>query len=260
MATKVNGSSDLTKVTFNGTELSKITFNGVVVYEPKDYSDITNLSWDDIIDGANNYKFTSANLGQTKTLTINGVSYTVQIIGVNHDTLTSDTSKKANLTFQLKYLLAKTYPMDASLVTYPNWTGSSMRQSTLPTILTTIQTNIQNAIKSVIKLTTAGQKSTTVVETNDKLFLLSEIEISGEVSYSIAGEGTVYEYWSGKTATDRKKYLGEGGTSAIDYWERSPWNGGAYRFCAIYSDGTLTGQPSSFNSSNANGVSFAFCL
>src|SRR5574344_1750944 len=111
MATKVNGSSDLTKATFNGTELSKITFNGVVVYGSKDYSDIANLRWDDIIDGANNYKFTRANLGQTKQLDTNGVAYTAQLIGVNHDDLTYG-SGKANLTFQLKYLLPASYLMN----------------------------------------------------------------------------------------------------------------------------------------------------
>ena len=51
-------------------------------------------------------------------------------------------------------------------------------------------TEVQNGIREVNQMTSAGSQSATINTTADKLFLLSEIEIFGSVSYSKSGEGT----------------------------------------------------------------------
>src|SRR5574344_781221 len=97
-------------------------------------SDIANLSWDSIITFAKNKAFDSTHLGQIKQLDIGGVAYTVQIVGVNHDDLTDGTGK-ANLTFELKYLLATRYAMNATDTNSGGWEASKMRTDVLPAIL-----------------------------------------------------------------------------------------------------------------------------
>ena len=56
-------------------------------------------------------------------------------------------------------------------------------------------TEVQNGIREVNKLTSAGSQSTTINVTSDKLFLLSEIEIFGSLSFSKSGEGAQYDYY-----------------------------------------------------------------
>ena len=101
------------------------------------------------------------------------------------------------------------------------------------------------------KLTSAGSQSTTINTTADKLFLLSEIEIFGSVSYSKSGEGTQYDYYKAGNSKV-KKFNG----SANNWWERSPCGGGSTRFCFVNSNG----YANCYNASLANGVAFGFCF
>src|SRR5574344_1615342 len=198
-------------------------------------NDIADLSWDAIITLAKNKAFDSTHLGQTKQLDIGGVAYTVQIVGVNHDDLTDGTGK-ANLTFELKYLLATKYKMNDTDTNSGGWEASKMRTDVLPDILSQMPTNIQHAIKLVNKANCKVYNSATITYTNDKLFLLSEAEVSGVKTQAAALEGTQYEYWANNnTATARIKYLGEGGTTATTWWLRSPSSSNSNRFCIVNS-------------------------
>ena len=219
-------------------------------------SDIANLSWDNIIALAKHKAFDSTHLGQTKQLDIGGVAYTVQIVGVNHDDLTDETGK-ANLTFQLKYLLATNYAMNDTNTNSGGWEASKMRTNVLPNILSQMPTNIKNAIKSVNKANCKVYNNATITYTSDKLFLLSEAEVFGVKSQAAALEGTQYEYWANNnTATARIKYQGEGGTSVNNWWLRSPRSSGSSYFCRV----DTSGSASYGSASGTNGVSLAFDL
>ena len=67
---------------------------------------------------------------------------------------------------------------------------------------------VQNGIKQVKKLTSAGNKSSTINSTDDKLFLLSEIEIFGTTSNSFAGEGKQYDYYKAGNSKIHYKHKG----------------------------------------------------
>src|SRR5574344_562659 len=219
-------------------------------------SDIADLSWDDIITFAKNKAFNSTYLGQTKQLDIGGVAYTVQIVGVNHDELTDGTGK-ANLTFELKYLLATYYKMNDTNTNSGGWEASKMRTNVLPNILSQMPTNIQNAIKSVNKANCKVYNDATITYTSDKLFLLSEAELFGVKSKAAALEGTQYEYWANNnTNTARIKYKGEGGTTAGFWWLRSPASSSSTQFCVVTGGGLIYRGVSD----SVSGVSFAFCL
>ena len=188
-------------------------------------------------------------VGNSKTMTINGASYQVDIIGKNHDTYTA--GGKAPLTFQLHDCYADTKAMNSSNTNSGGWTSCAMRSTHLPAILALMPTEIQNGIREVNKLTSAGSQSATIDTTADKLFLLSEVEVFGSTSYSEAGEGTQYDYYKAGNSKVKKR-----NGSAAYWWERSPNGSGSASFCGVYSNGDAIYGYASY----ANGVAFGFCF
>lgn len=188
-------------------------------------------------------------VGNSKTMTINGTSYQVDIIGKNHDTYTA--GGKAPLTFQLHDCYADTKKMNSSNTNSGGWTSCAMRQTHLPAILALMPTEVQNGIREVNKLTSAGNQSSTINTTADKLFLLSEIEIFGSVSYSKSGEGTQYDYYKAGNSKVKNR-----NGSADFWWERSPYGSYSTNFCIVDSSGDAYYNNASF----AIGVAFGFCF
>ena len=188
-------------------------------------------------------------VGNSKTMTINGASYQVDIIGKNHDTYTAGGT--APLTFHLHDCYGETKNMNSTNTNSGGWTSCPMRSTHLPAILALMPTEVQNGIREVNKLTSAGSQSSTINTTADKLFLLSEIEIFGSVSYSKSGEGTQYDYY--KAGNSRvKNYNG----SASSWWERSPNGNSTIYFCTVSSSGNADYDVTK----KAYGVAFGFCF
>ena len=188
-------------------------------------------------------------VGDQKAMTIGGTDYLIDIIGINHDTYTA--GSVAPRTFQLHDCYADTKAMNSSNTNSGGWTRCTMRSTHLPAILALMPTEVQNGIREVNKLTSAGSQSSTINTTADKLFLLSEIEIFGSVSYSKSGEGTQYDYYKAGNSKV-KKFEG----SAIGWWERSPRGSNSARFCRVGERGDA-----GYNyASGSIGVSFGFCF
>lgn len=194
------------------------------------------------------------NIGDKKTLTVDGVTYTAVIIGFDHDNVANAGSygrSKAGITWQLLDCLNTTYQMNSSNTNNGGWTSCAMRTSTMATLLGKLPTALKNNIVPVTKLTSAGNQSTQINSTTDSLFLLSEIEIFGATQYSKAGEGVQYEYYAAGNPTVKKV-----NGSAFSWWERSPGGGDAANFCYVYSNGNA-----SYSSANVSfGVAFGFCV
>ena len=206
--------------------------------------------WSDIIAACHSGSVPSTwVVGNSKTMTINGASYQVDIIGKNHDTYTA--GGKAPLTFQLHDCYAETKKMNSSNTNSGGWTSCAMRSTHLPAILALMPTEVQNGIREVNKLTSAGSNSATINTTADKLFLLSEVEIFGSTPYSEAGEGTQYDYYKAGNSKVKNR-----NGSAANWWERSPRAGASTRFCVVNSDGGATNVGASY----AYGVAFGFCF
>ena len=141
--------------------------------------------------------------------------------------------------------------MNSSNTNSGGWTSCAMRSTHLPAILALMPTEVQNGIREVNKLTSAGSQSSTINTTADKLFLLSEIEIFGRVSYSKSGEGTQYDYYKAGDSKV-KKFNG----NADNWWERSPYGSNSEYFCFVNSDGYANYD----YAASAYGVAFAFCF
>ena len=210
-----------------------------------------NNTWVKIIKACQNKEVPETwTVGSQKAMTINGTAYVIDIIGKGHDDY-ADGSGKAPLTFQMHDCYADTKPMNSSNTNVGGWTSCAMRSTHLPDILALMPTEVQNGIREVNKLTSAGRQSATINTTADKLFLLSEIEIFGSVSYSKSGEGTQYDYYKAGNSKVKKR-----NGRAYIWQERSPRGSNSEDFCNVLSSGSADFNYASF----AYGVAFGFCF
>lgn len=211
-----------------------------------------NNSWAAIIKACQEKQVPNTwNVGNSCNMTINNKTYAIDIIGKNHDDY-ADGSGKAPLTFQLHACYSKA-KMLSSNVTY-TWQKSTMRTSTLPAILKRMPAEVQAAIREVTKLTGASAYSSELDSTADKLFILSDDELG--IGYnSVAGEGTMYEYYTGASSRRIKQY-----NNTNSYW----W------LRSICTDNNHKGSVKCINTSGSldqfsgsatdYGVTFGFCF
>ena len=216
---------------------------------PENFADAT---WEQIIKACQNNAVPDtwvADGSCYKDMEINGTNYRIDIIGKNHDTYTDGGT--APLTFQMHDCYGETKQMNYSNTNSGGWTNCAMRSTHLPAILNLMPAEVKAAIREVQKKTSAGSQSSSIQTTNDKLFLLSEIEIFGSTTYSFAGEGEQYAYY--KAGNSRVKMVNG---SANWWWERSPNSGDSNTFCNVFNNGGANfGYPS-----YSGGVSFGFCF
>lgn len=185
-------------------------------------------------------------VGDQKTMTIDGTDYVIDIIGKDHDDY-SDGSGKAPLTFQLHDCYNTQARMHSSATTSIGWSGCEMRKTTLPAIHAKLPTAIKTLVKKVNKYT---NKSGTLETTQDSLFLLSEMEIYGEITYSKEGEGTQYAYYAAGNSP-KKKFEG----TVDEYWTRSIYT--STGFLIVY---PINGLTASARADKEDGIAFAFCF
>ena len=196
-------------------------------------------------------------IGDEKNITLSdGKTVTLQIIGFNHDDK-SDGSGKAGITFGMKQLLYDTYQMNSTSTNNKGWAESTIRKTTIPTIISKLPLDLQNEIKPVNKITTKGYQDSNTQTTVDSVFLLSKVEISGTTDAGYVNEGYQYEYWS-KHNTDngRTKKLSNGTSYVNGWWSRSPYLGNVESFVYI----SPTGIVSAMGAKNKQGICFAFCV
>lgn len=212
----------------------------------------TDCTWSEIITACQTGAVpTTWEVGDSKTMTIGGTDYQVDIIGKNHDTYSDGGT--APLTFQLHDSYATKHAMNAQSTNSGGWESSQMRQTSLPAILAAMPGEVQSAIRQVNKLTSGGDKSTAITTTADKLFLLSEVEATGAHSHSVAGEGSQYAYYA--AGNSRIKKVGD---AAAGWWLRSPYSGNAKTFCQITDAGAASNLIAS--AFGGIGVSPAWCF
>lgn len=181
-------------------------------------------------------------VGDYKDMTIDGLSYRVDIIGKNHDAYLDGTA--APLTFQLHDCYETRYSMQVPTSNQRYWENCQMRKTHLPAILNLLPDEIQTGIRAVNK-TTYGMRAT------DKLFLLSESEVFGSNQYSADGEGAQYAYYAAGNSRIKKV-----NGSAYDWWLRSPCIEDVDSYCIVSSGGYRSYKASNYSV----GVSFAFCF
>nr|DAP45141.1 MAG TPA: hypothetical protein [Caudoviricetes sp.] len=199
-------------------------------------------------------------IGSQIMLMLDDAGYSFDVIGFNHDTLTTanaygdnTATGKAGITFQMHDLFATPYPMNSSSTNVGGWKNSAMRTSTMATMKNYMSAGGWHTIvKQVNKSSGLGGGSSSGTEiVSDGCFLLSEIEIFGSTTYSVSGEGTQYAYYKAGNSKVKNK-----GGSASAWWERSPHSGNSNFFCQVISNGSAN----YYYADDSRGVAFAFCI
>lgn len=207
-------------------------------------------------------------VGDQATLPLDGTNYAFDVIGFNHDELTTPTAYgaatatgKAGITFQMHDLFATYFVMNDTATNAGGWKGSKMRTSTMATMKGYLPTAWQTAIKPVNKLSGIGGGASSGTETvSDDCFLLAEGEIFGP-GYGYGGDGFSFDDECAKVAqyayykAGNSKVKNQNG-SAYAWWERSPQPGSSDSFCLIGPDGDTGGYDADFTI----GVAFGFCF
>ncbi len=233
--------------------------------------DLDSLSWAEIAEIAKAGRAACVfNIGDEKTITLStGGKITLVILGFFHDTYYDseyDEDTSYTITFGMKNCLATRYQMNASNTNVGGWESSKMRTSVMPTLLSQLPADLQSVIKSVYKKTSAGNKSTTITTTNDKLFLLSEVEVNGTTATTYADEGEQYAYFKRNGGyvqygndgyyPNGIKALSNGDGDSYGWWLRSPVVARASAFRFVGSVGYVISGGASLSC----GVSFGFCV
>ena len=143
------------------------------------------------------------------------------VIGENHDITT--TGKPTKFTFGI-FGMEMWFPMNSTNTNETSWEDCLIRTRYLPRIFTLLPESLQVAITPVKKNTSKGGGSSKIKYTEDKLFLFSEVELSGKPSYSYDGEGEQYEFFKDCTEKLFKEWS----------FLRSPYRGYSSCFCCVY--------------------------
>ena len=190
-----------------------------------------NNTWAEIVEACHTNSVPSSwVVGDYKELKILNETYHVVIIGKNHDTYTS--GGKAPLTFQTRALAGYGKMYEATGTN--GWTNSYARKN-MPNYLSRMPSEVQNGIREVNKLTASGGPyGSSLNTTAEKIFLLSEVEVTGKATNSHSGEGTQYAYYAAGNSTIKwtsEDYDWEE-DSPYSWWLRSPAKQNYY-FCVM---------------------------
>ncbi len=155
------------------------------------------------------------NVGDTKEIKIGSTNYNAKIIGKEHDEDINGNYAPLTLIVETGQTGAM---IDGDLAdNSQGWENSAMRTTKMTSILNQFPQVLKTGICTVKKRTSRGDGRSGIVVTNDKLFLLSEIEINGTENMSFSGEGTQYEYFiNGNLMFDSDP------ATAEHHWLRSP--------------------------------------
>lgn len=180
--------------------------------------------------------------------------YAYVIIGIEHDDLVTAINGKAKaaITIQTERLLyldtTTEYNnsldashecgyMNSSDMNSGGWEGCERRTWCNNVYKKCLPAYVQSMMKQVKKLTSVGGQSSTIKTSNDYAFLLSEIEIFGNISYSFGGEGTQYQYFKNATANRYKSPRTSNSYASGVWWERSPCRSANESFCIVNAAG-----------------------
>jgi hypothetical protein len=188
----------------------------------------------------NHYKISVAD---EITISLNGTSYTFDVIGFNHDQLADSAAYggvtatgKAGITLMMKNCYSVKYAMNSS-TSGTGWNVTTMKTSVMSLVEKTLPNSWQTIIKNVNKNSGYIYGMTTDTVTSiERVFLLSEAEIFGDNALnSVSDEGEQYKYYDvvGSSATVRSDL----DSISSDYWTRSIARKNSSQYCYVNTDG-----------------------
>ena len=263
VSTNISGTTKTQNITIDALKIYEISFSVVsATLNDNPWNIISEIS---ASGEASNYW----NVGDVKTIIINGqvgnttfsnLSIDAYILGINHNASVEGNNrihfcigKVNNTTVGLVDSQYGQYPMTSSgyfSMSYGSsntnsggWEGCYMRSTIMPAIKNALPTELQNVLKTVTKFTdnTGGgsNSSSNVTATTETICLEAEFEVQGARSYANSYEQNKqqqYDYYKNGNSKIRYKYNDT--SSAVWWWNRSPYSDSSGYFCNVNTDGT----------------------
>ena len=187
-------------------------------------------------------------IGDTKTIELTGGERVVmELVSINDGEGTAGAYyPRGTVDFISKDCLQTTRSMNSSNTNAGGWVSCALRTTLNTTIYETLPQTVKDVIVEKTHKTSAGSQSTSLVEHTDKLWLPTEYEMFGAITYSANTENANVNkhYAVFDTNADRIKHQGTNG-SAVGWWESSPYVSDSSYFCGVSSGGSADGTGAS---------------
>ena len=184
-------------------------------------------------------------VGDTKTLELSGGERVVmELASINDGEGTAGAYyPRGTADFISKDCMLTTRQMNVSNTNSGGWPSCKMRTDLNNVVYDLLPQAVKDAIVEKTHKSSAGGQSTTLVEHSDKLWLPTEWEVFGSITYAAGTEnGNVNKHYAVfDSAGDRIKHLGTGG-SATYWWECSPNVSNSTNFCSVGTSGGANGD------------------
>lgn len=120
-----------------------------------------------------------------------------RILEVGEHSNSATETDGSSLTFQATHVLPNSVQMNTAGVNTGGWRDSTLRTSmNSGVVYGYFPATLSNDIMTITKKTTQGNNSATVLDSSDKWWVASTVEVAGGKGYGYDGEGTEYAYWS----------------------------------------------------------------
>ena len=182
----------------------------------------------------------------------NGDQFTVQLS--NNETLIFEANVNTyglgEVDFIPTYCLATTRKQHNSDTNVGGWNASDLRDYLNNTLFGMLPADLQAVISEKPVKATSGNKVNTITISNDKVWIPTEKEVFGSITYSGSAESAVnINYPIFTDNSSRVRTQGSNG-AAVAVWLASPYISNATAFCYV----TTSGAPSYASASNSYGV------
>ena len=135
------------------------------------------------------------------------------------------------------YCMATTKQHHTSNTNAGGWNASDIRTYLNGAFLSMLPADLQEVISAKPVKATIGSQSNTLQTAEDKIWLLTEKEVFGGITYSGSSENAVNRQYPIFTDNaSRVRTQGANG-SAVGVWLASPNVGNSYSFCIVYASG-----------------------
>jgi len=196
-------------------------------------------------------------IGDTKTIELtSGERVVMELVSINDGEGTAGAYyPRGTVDFISKDCLQTTRSMNSSNTNAGGWVSCALRTTLNTTIYETLPQAVKDVLVEKTHKTSAGSQSTSLVEHSDKLWLPTEYEMFGAITFSANTENANVNkhYAVFDTNADRIKHQGTNG-SAVFWWESSPRVDDSRIFCRVNSDGSANGDYANYS----NGVPLCF--
>ena len=202
------------------------------------------------------------NIGDTKTFTYNGDTYTARLVDKTGKYNRVSDDSTAYLGFEVTELLPDYEVYNSNGNNKPN-ESELLAKMNSGVIWDNMDADLKAALEAVkVKVSQGGDSSTqnTIIDWEGKLFLPREHDLFSTRLWSVQAEWDVITqdqyYQENDTNSARRKCRKTSSLENNPYWEMTPCTGFASYVCTVRADGRAGG----YESHNSDGVSVRFAL